>query len=324
MNIELLDPHSADLEELVALQREAFKGVTGTSALDEVLNALHSAEHYQRKYIAPAGKAKIVAVRENGRLLASNAMVPVHLATPQGRVIGWQSCDTATHPDARGKGLFKTCIMALREQIGEGEIFFGYPNANSMPGFKKFGWQVRGVLDAYVALHPALSVHSAIQPVSRFDARMEAYAATLVSSGKIAIERSADYLNWRYFAADISPYRAFVYAEGEHVRGHVVVRTLPMGLGKTNVVLEMFGATPAIEAALLQAARHWGQSQGAWPTVLFTNVWGPHSWGRYGFIRLPRRVSPRQLILMGDGIGASGLAALGLDWYSHVGDWDVF
>jgi hypothetical protein len=58
------------------------------------------------------------------------------------RVIAAQSCDTVTHPNYRREGLFmelakKTYELAKENKI---EFVFGFPNQNSLPGFKKLGW----------------------------------------------------------------------------------------------------------------------------------------------------------------------------------------
>ena len=324
MEIDILDPVTADLEELAELQRESFKGVTGTTALDKLLCRLHSAEHYQRKYNAPAGNAKIVVIRDQGKLLAVNAMVPETLRHELGTLLGWQSCDTATHPDARGRGLFRTCVTALREQLTNGEVFFGYPNANSMPGFASFGWVARGMLDAYMAPLRPFSVAKEIQQISRFDDRFDEFAIQMIIPGSICIERSAAYLNWRYFSFADSPYSAFTYSINSILEGFVVVRTLPLQAGDACIILEIFGTSSDIEGALLRAAIRWGADHGAWPALLFSNCWGERTWLRHGFVRLPRRVSPRQLALMGTGIGDAGRKALELIWLAHIGDWDVF
>lgn len=324
MEIDLLDAATADLEELAELQREAFRGVTGTSALDKLLGSLHSPDHFQRKYLAPAGKAKIVAVREQGKLLAVNAMVPETLRHERGTALGWQSCDTATHPDARGRGLFKICVTTLREQLTDGEIFFGYPNANSMAGFAKVGWVKCGMLDAYVAPLPSFMGDRAIQQISRFGDQFDEFARRMILPGSVCIERSAAYLNWRYFSHAQSPYSAFAYVQDGRLEGFVVVRSLPLRSGDACVVLEVFGTSSKIEGALLRAAIRWGSSKRAWPALVFSNCWGERTWLRHGFIRLPRRVSPRQLALMGTGVGAAGRQVLELEWRAHVGDWDVF
>lgn len=324
MNIELLDPATSDLEELAALQRDAFKGVTGTSALDTVIGSLQSAAHLRRKYHAPAGRAKIVAIREQGNLLAMNAMVPVTLRHAVGTARGWQSCDTATHPNARGRGLFMLCLKTLREQLDDGDVFFGYPNANSRSGFSKHGWSTRAVLDAYAAYVPGFPGEQRIHRITHFDSRHDAFAERLARPGTVCIDRSAAYLNWRYFSNPSGPYAAFICGLGNEIEGYAVVRSLPAGFRRACIILESFGSTPKVESALFRAAIRWGLQNGAWPTLMFSNCWGEDAWFRQGFVRLPRRISPRQLNLMGSGIGNEGRRIFDLEWRAFVGDWDVF
>lgn len=68
---------------------------------------------------------------------------PLKIAFPDSIILAAQSGDTMTHPDHRGKGLFvelakRTYVLAQQEGI---QFIFGFPNANSYPGFvRKLGW----------------------------------------------------------------------------------------------------------------------------------------------------------------------------------------
>ncbi|MFD9597624.1 GNAT family N-acetyltransferase [Kitasatospora sp. NPDC059973] len=93
--------------------------------------------------------------------------------TPQGRLAGvrlflrWQwhegstgrtvtavrPVDTATHPDFQGRGVFRRLTLDLLGQVaGEAELVFNTPNGNSLPGYRKMGWQELGRVP--VALRP--------------------------------------------------------------------------------------------------------------------------------------------------------------------------
>ncbi|MFF1908080.1 GNAT family N-acetyltransferase [Kitasatospora sp. NPDC058218] len=61
--------------------------------------------------------------------------------------------DTATHPDFQGRGIFRRLTLDLLEQIsGQAELVFNTPNGNSLPGYRKMGWQELGRVP--VALRP--------------------------------------------------------------------------------------------------------------------------------------------------------------------------
>ncbi|MGV9270472.1 GNAT family N-acetyltransferase [Kitasatospora sp. NPDC003701] len=61
--------------------------------------------------------------------------------------------DTATHPDFQGRGIFRRLTLDLLEQVsGQAELVFNTPNGNSLPGYRKMGWQELGRVP--VALRP--------------------------------------------------------------------------------------------------------------------------------------------------------------------------
>lgn len=56
-----------------------------------------------------------------------------------------QSCDTAVHTAHRGKALFTRIQEHCGERLPQHAIRFGFPNANSAPGFKKLGWSFQHI-----------------------------------------------------------------------------------------------------------------------------------------------------------------------------------
>ncbi|MFI6445812.1 GNAT family N-acetyltransferase [Kitasatospora sp. NPDC050543] len=62
--------------------------------------------------------------------------------------------DTATHPDFRGRGVFRRLTLDLLQQVaGDAELVFNTPNGNSLPGYLRMGWRDLGRLP--VAIRPA-------------------------------------------------------------------------------------------------------------------------------------------------------------------------
>ncbi len=102
MQIDVVDADALDFDAIVRLQREAFKDVAG----GELLESSQTADYYRWKYSGPAGNAKIALVTDGGNLVAMNSMFSEYLVCQKGRIKAWQSCDTATHPSARGRGYF--------------------------------------------------------------------------------------------------------------------------------------------------------------------------------------------------------------------------
>ncbi|MFZ0679313.1 GNAT family N-acetyltransferase, partial [Candidatus Binatus sp.] len=195
MKIELLTASTVDLDELGRLQRESFLGV----ADPDQLAGVQTPEYYRWKYTQAGGEARIAQIRnDNGELVAMNSAFPVTLTNGDKTTRGWQSCDTATHPSARGRGYFLKCLNALKETFDEGEVFFGYPNANSAHGFTKFGWQRISTLQIFAGIIPPFSALPKIRRIDRFGPEQDDLAARLAAPGRIMIQRSAAYMNDRY------------------------------------------------------------------------------------------------------------------------------
>ncbi len=71
---------------------------------------------------------------------------PIKISYQNQPILASQSGDTMTHPDHRGKGLFKklaqqTYETAIAENIA---LVFGFTNSQSHPGFVKLGWEFSG------------------------------------------------------------------------------------------------------------------------------------------------------------------------------------
>ncbi|MEO1064388.1 MAG: GNAT family N-acetyltransferase [Actinomycetota bacterium] len=123
-----------------------------------------------------------------------------------------RAVDTATHPEHQGRGIFRTLTMtAVDELTSDGVGFvFNTPNAKSMPGYLKMGWEIGGRLP--VGMLPAprprslLRLRSARTGAERWPldtevgeaAAFDADAPAPPDDGRLRITRTADYLTWRY------------------------------------------------------------------------------------------------------------------------------
>ena len=135
---KLLDALELDYDSYVYHQKECYREILDrTRVSDDYMTA----DHYRWQYHPPVGSAKIAAVFDGGEVVASNAMFPVLIRDGSTIVKGWQSLDTATRPSHRGKGYFVACLRVLIGALGQNEIFFGFPNENSVKGFLKVGWK---------------------------------------------------------------------------------------------------------------------------------------------------------------------------------------
>ena len=129
-----------------------------------------------------------------------------------------RAVDTATHPDARGQGVFtRLTLGALPELRHDGiDAVFNTPNDQSRPGYLKMGWNVVGRVPVAVrptgpaALRRLAGARTAAEkwsvpadvgrtPADAFadDAEVAALLRRCHRAGT-ATDRDADYLRWRY------------------------------------------------------------------------------------------------------------------------------
>jgi hypothetical protein len=89
---------------------------------------------------------------DNGKVIAMEALSPRKLLF-QGQVyMGYESNDTATHPDYWRRGLF-TSLLKLGTDIAiqrNASFLYGFPNLNSKQGFLKHNWRDTGAITVLV------------------------------------------------------------------------------------------------------------------------------------------------------------------------------
>lgn len=56
--------------------------------------------------------------------------------------MAFQSGDSATLQEYRGKGIFSSLVKAGIETLPKDAVVYGFPNENSLPVFKKLGWSI--------------------------------------------------------------------------------------------------------------------------------------------------------------------------------------
>ncbi|MBM3569778.1 MAG: GNAT family N-acetyltransferase [Alphaproteobacteria bacterium] len=321
--IEVVEASALDLEEVAGLQRACFGGVEGTSLLAAELKRLQAVAGYRRRYWSPAGLARIAMVRDSGRLVAMAAMVPTTIRHPGGTATAWQNCDVATLPEARGRGYHGQCLDALIGALPPGDVFFGFPNANAVAGFARNGGPLIADLSLHVMPMPRILAAPDAKAVARFDRRQDDLALRLIGPKTTMIEKSARYLNWRYFDSIPGAYAAYMVERDGIAEGFVVIRALRVGWVRLGVIMELFATTADTELRLLAAARYWAFQQGCWASLAGTSRWSKTFALRACAIPIPRRMAVRPLPLMGRTIDPNPANAWLANWHSHLGDWDV-
>lgn len=106
-----------------------------------------NAELFAWKHDAnPFGPSPMWVAEADGRLVGVRVFLRWELVDRDGGVVhAVRAVDTATHPDARGRGVFtRLTTHALEALGGDVDFVFNTPNAESRPGYLKMGWEVVG------------------------------------------------------------------------------------------------------------------------------------------------------------------------------------
>jgi hypothetical protein len=165
-----------------------------------------------------------------------------------------RAVDTATHPAYQRRGIFSTLTrQAIRELKEDGvDLIFNTPNARSLPGYLKMGWQVVAKWPVYIrVLKPVRMLSrrsksksasqqsvvfgeyftSGIRTWQAFAAREGRNSAELLSSweqqrGQVAIRtpRDFDYLDWRYGQHPHITYSVFAFEHSGGLAGFAILR----------------------------------------------------------------------------------------------------
>jgi GNAT superfamily N-acetyltransferase len=135
--MEIRDVTPAHYENIITLYRRCFGIRTNLEAI-------------RRKY---DGKAIGYIAMDGNRPAAYYGVFKQTLVINGVELISAaQSGDTMTDPDYRGQGLFiELAKITYQEARKQGiELIFGFPNENSLPGFKKhLGWQFDGFMQQF-------------------------------------------------------------------------------------------------------------------------------------------------------------------------------
>ena len=228
-------------------------------ARDERHDAMFSWKHDDN----PAGGSPAWVAVEDGRVLGFRTFLRWVFAAPDGATIrAVRAVDTATHPDARGRGLFRSLTLAAIEDLRDEGVdwIFNTPNDQSRPGYLKMDWIEVGRLALCVRPRPGVgqllatvrnrAAHADLWPVEDrsgadgtvvgfVDEHRDAVGALLaheVAEG-VRTAKSPAYLSWRYGFAPLG-YRATAHPDGVD-RGFAIWRVRRRGSARELSVCEL-------------------------------------------------------------------------------------
>lgn len=92
------------------------------------------------------GRSLIMVAESSGGIAAVRPFMSWRFRRGTETMTAARAVDTATHPQARGQGLFRTLTETGLEVLRDSDvgIIFNTPNDNSRPGYLKMGWKESG------------------------------------------------------------------------------------------------------------------------------------------------------------------------------------
>lgn len=302
----------------------------------------------------PAGPALVgLAVREDGELAASYAVMPVRMAVDGSEVLAYQSFDTMTHPDNRGQGHFRRLaeLTYAEAERREARLVYGFPNSASGPGFfTKLGWQRHGdypllarilrpagVLRRFLGRPGARpDAASASAPGTRLvgtdlsvatapatPADVDALWAAVRPARGVGLVRDHRYLAWRLdHPAVADRYRRITARDRSGALTGFAATTYGDKHGlRIGYLVELLAASPAANRAVRREAIRGLRKAGADVVFALAAAGSPERTGLAwaGFVQVPAKIRPVDLHFGSRSFGP----ALPATWHLSYADADT-
>jgi GNAT superfamily N-acetyltransferase len=277
----------------------------------------------------PHGEALFATAEDmdvNGQLAGIIALMPTRLRISGGRLVSCvQAMDTVVGDGYRGHGVFVKLGQAIYADLPSyGPIaVWGFPNANAAPGwFGKLQWNRFGTVpflfrplrSGYFARRASPALHwldiplisraalrlPSYRDISQFDDRATALWRDFSTTIGCAVDRSADWLNWRLFDRPESNYSVTGDFDGnEGLKAFVASCVLEKHGGRICYVMEAMSGrghasslSTLIRSALVSAAKEGAEIALAWCPRGAPNR---AAYLAAGFLPLPDRLRPLEI-----------------------------
>ena len=348
------DDHDAILAGMLAIQGET----------EGLKSAGFGRSMWEWQYLRHKHGSMIVVADDNGTICAYFHLLLLDMRYHGRPTIGAIIQDTATFASHRRQGIFSAMDAYALEQLRNRGIHFvyGFANDRSLPGYRNnpvytimtvlpvylcpmdFGSVLAGYLRSgalgkaagqilsplYRMLRmraPALAPDEEMVNLSQFDPEAESVARDFADQAQVGIDRTAEYLNWRFVEKPTHDYTIWGLRRNGHLYAYVVTRL--MTLFSTQCVVFMdFGCKhdeqPALRrliGARLAAERENGAGLGV--TIGIHPFF--HQLRTLGFVRLPERLVPRPLYFFSAPLAPDVNTDVGeaTRWHITLADWDV-
>jgi len=181
---------------------------------------------------SPHGKSRIVVCEDHDNIVGMYSIIPKIIIHQSVRLTGGRDIDPVVHPDYRGKGLFSGMINYALNTFSGFDLLFNFANRAASFGFMKHGWKEVESLGDYVyqlgmpspspkefvlwllSLKPGV-LPATCREIHKNEARAfiqdsDIFSELCAPAGRLWVERSPEYLAWRYLDTPLKEYRWFL------------------------------------------------------------------------------------------------------------------
>lgn len=239
----------------------------------------------------------------------------------------YRAVDTATHPEHRGKGIFKKLTLKAVEIARENgdDFIFNTPNDQSRPGYLKMGWQTAGKIkvglapswNSFLELKKNVQEYSISKNLSPELAQKlcNVWNNRLNSSSRMFTPKTPDYLHWRYEINPLQKYEVFADV-GVYLAANVRKRK---GLKELRIVEYIFDENITDFSSTLKIIKGWCSKFGI-QVISFSpklmQIGGPSLTGSFGPILTLRDLNLR--------VSKNPVVADVESWSYSLGDLELF
>ncbi|CAN5684582.1 hypothetical protein BH11BAC1_BH11BAC1_22490 [soil metagenome] len=309
----------------------------------------------------PFGNAVVTSAKDLQLTLAVQyAVIPMQVVVNGIILNGSLSLNTLTGDKFRGMGLFKRAAEANYSFCVEEEILFtvGVPNKNSFPGFKnKLGFAHPGNLNFLVKpLRPIRILKSFLRTRSDKkgeEIRLHIHESTLgkksisffnqvadagqydsfwfewKKKNKVFVNRSIEYMSWRYFKNPLRKYEVFKLVEKGEIKAIIASRAMNIYGLSAIVIMDLLSTDVIYARELLYAISEVAKENNLDIVIAaIANKKEVYSILRKsGFLHVPEFVLPQQLpfiVRLHKEFEYSEMLLNRDNWHFGFGDYDIF
>jgi hypothetical protein len=251
------------------------------------------------------------------------AVLPLWIGVDAKRCLLWRVVDIATHPEARGKGLFTELLYALRDDLGHDEAMGCFPNKNSTPGLLKAG--AREADYAPIWVRPILPGFGYAQAdttaLSDFSSCREETLSKLVERpGTTSFIRNPEYLNWRYAKHPNHTYQIHLLEHDGADSALIVFRETRLYGRRMLLIVEWWASSARAAAHVLRVATDHAREHRVRYMITVSNTFGLVQGVRRLFVSVPRSISPKEHAMRGFASGERARDIFFRKWSIQMGD----